>query len=158
NGNDTVSLDSVTGNSGEHSWGLWDCGDHWWSFGKQWRISVGSGTDTVTFDSVTANQSVSVRGGSGDDSVTLGNRKFKGLTNVSLSTGDGQITVNQSTFAGPVHLSTGPGDGQTISINDSTFQKFVTISDPGTNAKVDLETAGTPGSGTTFERSVLISV
>jgi hypothetical protein len=158
NGNDTVSLTSVTGNSGEHSWGLWDCGDHLWSFGKQWRISVGSGTDSVTFDTVEVNQSVSVRGGSGNDTVTLGNSTFNARTSVSLSTGDDQINVNKSTFAGPVHLSTGPGDGQTISINDSTFQKFVTISDPGTNATVNLETAGTPGPGTTFQRSVLISV
>jgi hypothetical protein len=158
NGNDTISLNSVTGNSGEHSWGLWDCGDHLWSFGKQWRISVGSGTDTVTFDTVQVNQSVSVRGGTGDDAVTLGNSTFNGWTNVSLSTGDDQINVNKSTFAEPVHLSTGPGDGQTISINDSTFQKFVTISDPGTNAKIDLETAGTAGPGTTFKGPVLISV
>jgi hypothetical protein len=157
-GNDTINLNSVTGNSGEHSWGLWDCGDHWWSFGKQWRVSVGSGTDTVTFDTVQVNQSVSVRGGSGDDTVTLGNSTFNGWTSVSLSTGDDQINVNKSTFAEPVYLSTGPGDGQTISVNDSTFQKFVTISDPGTNATVNLETAGTAGPGTTFERSVLISV
>jgi hypothetical protein len=158
NGNDTVSLTSVTGNSGEHSWGMWDCGDRWWSFGKQWRISVGSGTDTVTFDTVTANQSVSVRGGSGNDTVTLGNSTFNGRTDVSLSTGDDQINVTKSTFAGPVSLSTGDGDGQTIAIDDSTFQSFVRISNPGTNSKVNLETAGTPGPGTTFQRPVLISV
>ncbi len=158
NGNDTVTLNSVTGTSASSGSDPWHLFDGLWCFGSQWRISTGSGTDTVSFNTVTAPKSLSIQGGFfGNATVNLNNTTVNGRTNVDLDGAKGQIQVSASTFAGPAHLSTGFGSGQTISVDDTTFQSFASISDPGSGARVKLETKGTGGPGTKFEGPVVVS-
>jgi serralysin len=157
-GNDTIHLTSVTEASGEESSDPWSFCDHRWSFGQQWQIILGSGNDTVTFDSVQTNQSLRVIGGTGDDTVNVNDSTINGRANIALLSGDDQINVNTSTFDESARLSTGSGDGQTISVNDSTFQESAKLSVPGTDAQLNLETGGISGLGTTFEGPVRISL
>jgi hypothetical protein len=159
NGNDTITLNSVTGTSVSDSADPWHLFDGLWCFGSQWRISTGSGTDTVTFDTVTAPKSLSIQGGFfGNATVNLNDTTVSGHTNVDLDGKQGQIQVSGSTFTGPTSLSTGLlGNNQTIAVDDSKFESFTSISDPGSGAQVKLETKGTAGPGTTFQDPVVIS-
>jgi hypothetical protein len=156
-GNDAITLNSVTGTSSSGG-SLWHLFDGLWCVGSQWRISTGSGTDSVSFDSVTTPRSLSVQGGSGNDTVNLTNTTVSGLTNVALSAGEDQIHVSGSTFTGPTRLATGAGDGQTISVDDSTFKSFTSLSVPGSGAQLKVETNDVADPGTTFQRAVVVSL
>src|SRR5262249_32926230 len=138
--------------------GPWSVCDHLWSFGSQWRVSLGSGADTANFDTVETDRSLSVRGGSGDDTVNLDNATISGRTCVAMGSGQDQISVQKSTLDGPVLISTGSGDGQSVSVDDSTFKSHTTIVAPGDTAQVKIETAHISGPGTTFQKSVAVVV
>ena len=157
-GNDSMTLNSVTGTSSSGGSGLWHLFDGLWCFGSQWRISTGSGTDSVSLDTVTTPRSLTVQGGAGNDTVSLNNTTVNGLTNVGLSAGQDQIHVSGSTFTGPTRLATGAGDGQSISVDDSTFKSFTSLSVPGSGAQLKLETNDVAGPGTTFQRAVVVSL
>ncbi|HLJ11767.1 MAG TPA: hypothetical protein VKU82_11290 [Planctomycetaceae bacterium] len=158
NGNDTIELDSVTGASSGSGGLSWLFSGDSWLFGSQWKISLGSGADTVTFNSVQAPHSLSVQGGSGNDTVNVKQSTVEGSTKVNLGSGQDQVAVSGSTFEGPARISTGPGDSQTVSINDSTFESFTKISVPGSNAKLNVQTAGTTTQGTVFDDPVVVSL
>ncbi|MGE5191173.1 MAG: hypothetical protein ACM3U2_01645, partial [Deltaproteobacteria bacterium] len=157
-GDDTITLNAVTGASDSVGNGPWHLFGGLWCFGNQWTVSPGSGDDTVTFDTVQTPGSLAIRGGFGNDTVDLKNTTVSGFTNVSLGLGQDQLQVSGSTFTGPAHLAAGLGDGQTISVDDSTFQSFAGFSVPGSGAQLKLETNGTAGPGTTFDRGVFVSL
>lgn len=165
-GDDTVTLNSVTGN-GSTSSGSWHSGDDAWWGGNSWcsggdhgnalwQISLGSGTDSVSLTSVSDPGSVSIRAGSGTDTVNLTSSTIQGSTNVALSSGDSsQINVTSSTLNGKTSLSTGSGDSQSISVNDSTFAAKTQFSMGGSGATLNIENGSIAGPGTTFQASVV---
>lgn len=167
-GNDTVDLENVTGSPGSDSttdptatpFGgfSWLFSDNAWHFGRQWNISLGAGNDTATINGSQLAQSLKVAGGSGNDTLNLTDTTIGGTTNVDMGSGQDQINVKTSTFTGRTSLSTGLGDSQTIAIDDSTFEAKTQITDPGSSANVNVETQGNPGSGTTFQGPVTISL
>lgn len=143
-GNDTVELDSVIGDSS--------------NWGNQWQITS-SGNDAVTFVSDVDNGSLFISGWmSGNDSVSISDSTFGQNVFISLPMGQDQIQINGSTFEGAVFLTTGFGSGSSISIDDSQFESLAAITMFGSNAELDIETAGVSGPGTEFQGPVLIDL
>ncbi|HEY2251589.1 MAG TPA: hypothetical protein VGH74_11035 [Planctomycetaceae bacterium] len=146
NGNDTVELDSVVGMGPG-------------SGGSKWQINLGSGKNTLTMNDDTDPGFLNVSAqGTGNDVVKISGSTFAKNVVIALPDGKDHITLTGDTFGNPVFLSTGTGSGSTIAVDDSNFNSLTKFAMAGDNATLNVETAATAGTGTTFQGPVQASL
>jgi hypothetical protein len=100
-------------------------------FPKDLRISIGSGTDTVSLANITVdgdleveNRTYSNGSASGNDTVSLGTVTVLGDIQIQTGSGNDTVQISSSTFNGKLEVDLGAGDDSLSLVNSKVGNDF----------------------------------